>query len=153
MQLYAVDSQGALVHARRSLKSTNYSCLECGQIVRLRGGPHRQRHFYHLDPTPLCRQHQKGAIHLHLQAHFLQHLPEADCRLEYRFPMINRRIGNSRPFSILFTNPHQFSKTSFFENSRSDLMNLTPRRDLEKMNTIYGCRMIEKDMGVFHCSI
>lgn len=90
MQLYALDSQEQLTHARQALRQTDYYCLECQQIVRLRGGPQRQRHFYHLDPTPLCRQHQKGAVHLQLQSFFLQQLPLGDCVLEYSFPSIRR---------------------------------------------------------------
>ena len=58
MQLYALDQQGKLTSARLAKKQTNYRCLECQQNIRLRGGPQRQPHFYHLDPTPFCRQHQ-----------------------------------------------------------------------------------------------
>lgn len=90
MQIYAIDSDGQLFTAAQSIKKTDYFCLECQQIVRLRGGPHRQSHFYHLDPTPLCRQHQKGIIHLQIQTHFYKELPIGDCRLEYHFPDIKR---------------------------------------------------------------
>ncbi len=90
MQLYAFDQNGQLISARQALRQTNYQCLECQEIVRLRGGPQRQRHFYHLDPTPFCRQHQKGPIHLQLQSYFLQHLPLGDCKLECSFPSIQR---------------------------------------------------------------
>ncbi len=62
-EFYALDENGRSTNAHQARKQTNYSCLECRQIVRIRGGPHRQRHFYHLEPTPSCRQHQKGAIH------------------------------------------------------------------------------------------
>jgi competence protein CoiA len=90
MQLYALDQDGQFISARRALRQINYQCLECQQIVRLRGGPQRQHHFYHLEPTPFCRQHQKGPIHLQLQSYFLQHLPPGDCQLEYSFPSIQR---------------------------------------------------------------
>lgn len=90
MQLYAKDCDSELVSSRRALKQTDYFCLECQNIVRLRGGPQRQPHFYHLDPPPSCRQHQKGAIHLHLQSFFLHQLPLGDCQLEYSFPSIGR---------------------------------------------------------------
>jgi competence protein CoiA len=90
MQLYALDLKGQLVQASQALKQVNYHCSECQQIVRLRGGPYRQSHFYHLDPTPFCRQHQKGPIHLQLQSYFMQQLPPGDCILELRFPLINR---------------------------------------------------------------
>lgn len=90
MQLYALDTTGCLTSARQALKHRDYQCLECEQIVHLRGGPHRQPHFYHLEPTPFCRQHQKGPIHLQLQAYFVQQLPAGDCVLEQRFPTIQR---------------------------------------------------------------
>lgn len=90
MQLYALDTAGQLTNARQALKHQDYQCLECEQIVHLRGGPYRQPHFYHLEPTPFCRQHQKGPIHLQLQAYFVQYLPAGDCVLEQRFPSINR---------------------------------------------------------------
>jgi len=90
MQLYAFDSKGELTGARQAFRRTNYHCLECQGIVRLRGGPHRQRHFFHVDPTPFCRQHQKGEIHLQLQSYFLEHLPWGDCQLEYSFSSIGR---------------------------------------------------------------
>lgn len=90
MQLYALDSEEQIISSRQALRQTNYHCLECQQIVRLRGGPQRQPHFYHLDPTPFCRQHQKGAVHIQLQFYFLQQLPLGDCQLEYSFPSIRR---------------------------------------------------------------
>lgn len=90
MQLYAFDSKDQLISAREASRQTDYYCLECQQVVRLRGGPHRQWHFYHLDPTPFCRQHQKGAVHLQLQSYFLQRLPLGDCQLECSFPSIRR---------------------------------------------------------------
>lgn len=93
MQLYALDSKEKLINARQAIRKTNYTCFECKQVVRLRGGPQRQPHFYHLDPTPECRQHQKGPIHLHLQSWFLEHLPTDDCLLEHPFPSI-QRIGD-----------------------------------------------------------
>lgn len=90
MQLYAFDSKKQITNARQAIRQINYYCLECEHIVRLRGGPQRQPHFYHLDPTPFCRQHQKGAIHLQLQSHFFQQLPLGDCLLEHPFPSIGR---------------------------------------------------------------
>lgn len=90
MQLHAFDSKGQLTTARQALRQINYYCLECQQIVRLRGGPQRQCHFYHLEPTPFCRQHQKGAVHLQLQSYFFNYLPSGDCQLEYPFVSIHR---------------------------------------------------------------
>lgn len=90
MQLYALDSEGRPVSAHQALRQRDYYCLECEQLVRLRGGPQRRCHFYHLDPPLFCRQHQKGPIHLQMQSHFLQRLPAGDCHLELPFPSIRR---------------------------------------------------------------
>jgi competence protein CoiA len=90
MQLYAFNFNQQLVSAQHALRQTDYHCLECKQTVRLRGGPYRQRHFYHIEQATLCRQHQKGPNHLALQSYFLQQLPTGDCRLEYPFPSIRR---------------------------------------------------------------
>lgn len=90
MQLYAFDQKQEVISAKTAVKHINYSCLECKTKVRKREGPYRQPHFYHLDPPLSCRQHQKGLIHLQLQAYFLKHLPIDDCVLEYRFPTIQR---------------------------------------------------------------
>lgn len=90
MQLYALNSQGRIIHARQAVKQMDYFCLECRQNIRLRGGPYRQSHFYHLEPTPSCRQSQKGLIHLQLQTYFMQQLSPEDCQLEVRFPSIQR---------------------------------------------------------------
>lgn len=90
MQLHAIDNNYQVISARRAAKHTNYKCTECQEIVRLRSGPHRQAHFYHLEPTPFCRQHQKGAIHLQLQSYFFNQLPPGDCLLEHPFKEIGR---------------------------------------------------------------
>lgn len=90
MQLHALDQFKHVISAFRAEKRTNYFCLECQQIVRLRKGPHRQPHFFHIEPVLSCRQHQKGAAHLQLQNYFFQKLPAGDCQLEYAFPSIGR---------------------------------------------------------------
>ena len=90
MQLHAIDNNKQVISARRARKQINYICSECKQIVRLRSGPHRQAHFYHLEPTPLCRQHQKGPIHLQLQSYFFNNLPKGDCQLELPFTSVGR---------------------------------------------------------------
>ena len=47
MQLHALDKE-QLVLAQNAEKHKNYQCPECLNKVRVRGGPHRQIHFYHL---------------------------------------------------------------------------------------------------------
>ncbi len=90
MQFYAFDTKKKLVHAMHAKKNCNYLCIECQTRVRLRGGTHRQLHFYHLDFNRICTLHQKSMIHLQLQNHLLHLLPENECCLEFRFPTINR---------------------------------------------------------------
>ncbi|MGZ3632715.1 MAG: competence protein CoiA [Parachlamydiaceae bacterium] len=90
MQHYAFDLLGALVFAKSAEKQKDYLCPECQGIVRLRGGLHRQDHFYHLELSPDCRQNGKSAEHLNIQLYFLNMLPEGECFLEYRFPTIRR---------------------------------------------------------------
>jgi competence protein CoiA len=89
MSLHAYDSNSCLIQARKARKQMNYYCMECKEAVRVRGGPYRQSHFYHIEPTH-CRQSQKGPVHLQLQSHFLNNLPSNDCKLEMPFPTIRR---------------------------------------------------------------
>ncbi|MBA3603786.1 MAG: hypothetical protein H0W50_09145 [Parachlamydiaceae bacterium] len=90
MQLYAFDIDGALVFAKEALRQVDYFCPECKGLLHLRGGLHRQNHFFHLEITPACRQSGKSAEHLHTQLYMLNLLPENECFLERRFPEINR---------------------------------------------------------------
>lgn len=90
MQFYAFDEKKSLIHAQHAKKNLNYQCIECQTRVRLRGGLHRQLHFFHLDPSRSCHLYQKGMAHLQLQNFLFQTLPLNDCQLEYRFPTINR---------------------------------------------------------------
>lgn len=103
MQLYALDFNKQLVNANQATKKVNYFCLECQSFVRLRAGLHRQSHFYHLQPTIFCRQHQKGAVHLHLQNHLIQNLPIGEVTLECSFQSI-RRVADAawHPQKIIF---------------------------------------------------
>lgn len=88
MQLYALNDQNTLIAANHAIKQKNYVCFECKSLVRLRGGLHRQKHFYHLDPNRSCKLGGKSLLHLQVQCHLQQLLP--DCLLEHRFPKINR---------------------------------------------------------------
>lgn len=90
MQLHAIDHLGQFVSARRAQRHQNYRCPECHENVRLRGGPHRQPHFYHLEPILSCRQHQKGPVHLQLQKYLFSQLPVGECQLEFPFLAIGR---------------------------------------------------------------
>lgn len=114
MQLYALDSDQEFVHARRAFKQINYFCLECGQILRLRGGPQRKPHFYHYEPDIFCRHHQKGEIHLNIQSYLYDQLPAGDCQLERPFPSIGR-IADVAWLSEQIVFEIQFSPISYEE--------------------------------------
>lgn len=90
MQLYALNDQNILISANHAVKQKDYLCFECKSLVRLRGGFHRQKHFYHLDLDRSCKLGGKSLLHLQVQCHLQGILPENDCLLEHRFPKINR---------------------------------------------------------------
>lgn len=90
MQLFALTPEKEVVAAGDALKKTEYFCMECGKVVRLRGGRHRQDHFYHIKPDPCCRQSQKSMVHLQIQWYLFQLLPKGEVVMERRFPEISR---------------------------------------------------------------
>jgi competence protein CoiA len=89
MQLRARSFSGELVFSHQARKQLDYVCLECGATVRLRGGIHRQKHFYHVKPPEHCRQNGKSMEHLMAQ-HYLKGLFGDECSLEHPFPAIAR---------------------------------------------------------------
>lgn len=90
MQLYALDKNLRLISCKQAVKQRDYTCLECQGALRLRGGVFRQPHFYHLHPSPSCRQNGKSLVHLQVQLVLQNLLPVGECHLEYRFPSIGR---------------------------------------------------------------
>jgi hypothetical protein len=88
MQLYALDQDEMPTVAMRASKGLDYTCLECGDKVRLRGGSKRQAHFYHVSPNGLCRSSGKTKAHLDAQNYLLSILPGAE--MECRFKEIGR---------------------------------------------------------------
>ena len=87
MQLYALEEERPIL-AHEAKKQKNYRCPECLNPLRLREGPHRQAHFYHLKTHTLCRQHKKSLTHLRLQLLLSKQLPGS--RIERPFPKIGR---------------------------------------------------------------
>lgn len=87
MQLFALDG-GGTIFADGAVRGKNYLCPECSSPVRLRGGPHRQSHFYHLAAHSQCRQHKKTLEHIKAQLYLHALLPGS--RLENRFPEMGR---------------------------------------------------------------
>jgi competence protein CoiA len=89
MQLYALDNHRPIL-AHHAKKGVLYRCPECLNFLQLRGGPHRQIHFYHLKSHRLCRQHQKSLTHLQVQWTIQSLLPQEEATLEHSFPPIGR---------------------------------------------------------------
>ncbi len=90
MQLYALDQNLTVIHAKNAKKHMSYQCLECKSFVRLRGGIHRQNHFYHVHQTSLCKQSGKSMEHLQVQLFLQKELNCQDLHLEKRFNEIGR---------------------------------------------------------------
>lgn len=89
MQLRAFTKKNEAIFAHQAAKQVDYACLECRGIVRLRGGFHRQKHFYHLCSSSNCRQHGKSMEHIQVQS-FIQQILGKCCQLEFAFPSIGR---------------------------------------------------------------
>lgn len=90
MQWMALDDERA-VFADVADKRARYRCPECGAQVKVRSGPHRQPHFYHLRTSKPCRQHQKTEEHLGLQFHLAKQC--SAMHMERPFPEVGR-IGD-----------------------------------------------------------
>ncbi|MBS4167543.1 competence protein CoiA family protein [Parachlamydia sp. AcF125] len=90
MQLFAFNHRQQLIPAIHAKKQCDYRCLECGKMVRLRGGHHRQKHFYHVQANHACSLHHKSMEHLQIQTYLYSLLSPADCILERPFPEVSR---------------------------------------------------------------
>lgn len=90
MQLFAFNLHNQLVAAVHAEKHCDYICLECQKAVRLRGGRHRQKHYYHLQINQACSLHRKSMEHIQVQTYLYHLLPENDCVLECPFPTVSR---------------------------------------------------------------
>lgn len=89
MQFYAFDGDD-LILASSAQKQKNYRCPECFNLLRARGGPHRQIHFYHLKTRSLCRQSKKTLTHLQIQWTVKSLFSSDEVVLEKSFPQVNR---------------------------------------------------------------
>lgn len=89
MQYYALEHNIPIL-AADAKKGTIYSCPECRHDLRLRSGPHRQPHFYHVKRHPDCSQHQKSLTHIQIQKIVGSLLPPSEAVLEKPFQEINR---------------------------------------------------------------
>lgn len=89
VQYYALEKEAPIL-AINAKKGIIYSCPECHHPIRLRSGPHRQPHFYHLARHSQCRQNQKSLLHLQVQNIISSLLPKTEASLEKSFPIIHR---------------------------------------------------------------
>ncbi|MBS0604761.1 MAG: hypothetical protein JSS60_06970 [Verrucomicrobia bacterium] len=89
MQLYAFDNAFP-ISASKAEKGKDYHCPECSAKVRIRGGPSRQTHFYHINVPKNCRQHQKSLEHLQLQLKLFNLIGGVGVQIESPFPSIQR---------------------------------------------------------------
>lgn len=90
MQLFARTRSGARIFLSSAEKQCDYFCEECGGILHIRSGSHRQTHFYHLSPPVSCHQHSKSLPHIQTQLYLQRQLPQGEIFLEHRFPAIGR---------------------------------------------------------------
>lgn len=89
MQVYAIDTAGKRLFVTDACRGTDYFCLECHGIVRLRGGKSLRQHFFHLNTPQQCRLAAKSAAHLAIQ-NFLQAALGDRAEQEVRFDKIGR---------------------------------------------------------------
>lgn len=89
MQWIALENSRPIT-ASMAIKQKKYLCPECHLPVRLRGGPHRQVHFYHLREAKSCSQHKKTEEHLGLQLALASSIPIGEAKIERAFPEIKR---------------------------------------------------------------
>ena len=89
MQLFALDGSET-VFAEDAQKKLDYSCPECGDILRIKEGAHRRKHFFHTNLKVHCRQKNKNGIHLLVQKYIYSKLPKGEAKLEHSFPTIHR---------------------------------------------------------------
>ncbi len=88
MQLYALDGSHTLL-APLANKEKIYICPECQGTLRMRSGPSKQPHFYHLQNSHHCRQSGKSEEHLRLQLSLYTRIEEG-ASMECPFPLIGR---------------------------------------------------------------
>ena len=89
MSLYAYE-EDLLLYAAEAEPRRVYACAGCGGKVRVRKGPSRVPHFYHLSRAPACRLYSKSEDHLLAQLALQKILPAGEAVLEKPFPEILR---------------------------------------------------------------
>ncbi len=89
MALYAYE-EGSFINAADAFQGKNYFCTACKSLVKVRRGPFRIPHFYHLAKTPTCRLYSKSEDHMLAQLAIQRLLPNGETTIEKPFPEISR---------------------------------------------------------------
>jgi competence protein CoiA len=89
MGLYAYE-EDQLVNAADASDRQSYRCIDCRRLVKVRRGPFRVPHFYHLSRSPTCRLYSKSQDHLLAQLYIQKLLPAGETFLEKPFLEIAR---------------------------------------------------------------
>jgi competence CoiA-like predicted nuclease len=83
MQLYAFEKNES-VFVDDAEKGASYTCTECGQEIRVRGGRYNIRHFYHVKPKRLCEYQRRSLTHIAIQRALVEEFPKGEISLETR---------------------------------------------------------------------
>ncbi|MDE3045041.1 MAG: hypothetical protein KGJ02_00120 [Verrucomicrobiota bacterium] len=103
MTLYALEEDEILIYAAEAEERRVYRCTGCHRPVKVRRGPYRVPHFYHLSQSPTCRLYSKSQDHLLAQLALQKILPAAQTILEKPFPEILRVADVVwEPYKLIF---------------------------------------------------
>lgn len=160
MQLFALSNDGTIVSAVKAVKQKDYLCVECSKIVRLRGGIHRQNHFYHVEPVHNCHLNGKSMAHLQTQCYLQNCLPSKEAILECRFPAINRIadvawIKQRIIFEIQcspITSEEVMKRTQDYESLGFRVVWILHDRQFNKFK-ISACELVLKDINYYFTNI
>lgn len=89
MQFYALQKE-TFIFVKDAEKHKDYRCPECLGVIRMREGPHRQAHFYHVETVLSCKLNKKSLRHLQTQLVIQSLLGQKDAYLEHPFKSIGR---------------------------------------------------------------
>lgn len=109
MQRFALDENGLSIDADAAKPQKSYYCPTCSEPLRLKRGPLRKAHFFHLARTPACRLSEKTYLHAQIQEWLLERLPGVEKYLERPFPRIGR-IADIASFDLRAVFEVQISK-------------------------------------------
>ncbi|MBI3211908.1 MAG: hypothetical protein HYZ47_04405, partial [Simkania negevensis] len=88
MQFFAYKGD-KILFPEEALKGESYSCPQCGDILRVKEGFYRRKHFFHFHPST-CQMRKKRKEHIEIQKWLTTLLPKGRVILEKRFPSISR---------------------------------------------------------------